>query len=47
MASKSLLSDFNKLHWVWKFLLITGGFGLANSIVRRAKCPSPTLPPRT
>lgn len=33
-----VIDDFGKLHWFWKFLLITGSFGLANTAVRRVKC---------
>ena len=31
---------FLKLHWFWKFLIITGTFGVANSAIRAIRgCP--------
>ncbi len=32
-----VITDFNKLHWVWKLLLISGTFGVINAVIRRAK----------
>jgi hypothetical protein len=32
----SLLEDFNRLHWFWKLLLVSGTFGLAHHVVRAA-----------
>ncbi len=39
MRRNGVFAEFNKLHWALQALLIFGGFGLAQSIVRRAKCP--------
>lgn len=37
MRRNGVIGEFNKLHWVWKFLLITGSFGVVHAVVRRAK----------
>jgi len=34
MRRNGFITDFNKLHWFWKFLLITGSFGVIQALIR-------------